>query len=273
MKTKEGGKMDEIWQEMKNTGRLAGRVVYYFATTESTNSFALALARKAQTATGSLVVAESQSAGRGRLGRSWLSPDGAGLYFSLLLRPELAMADLPKITLAAGLALALAIEGQTGCAPALKWPNDLYLAGKKCGGILTETEGVAGPEATVVVVGIGLNVITPEDAFPGVLGHTATSLLAATGMVFQRGPLLAAIVRELEKAVAGLEQGGFPEILAQWRARDIHRGRTVSWLNSQGQVISGLSLGPDQDGLLRIRDASGRLHVVISGDVSLAPPL
>lgn len=264
--------MDAIWREMRETGMLAGHPVHFFAVTESTNTVALALARKAETATGCLVVAEHQSGGRGRLGRSWFSPAGTGLYFSLLFRPDLDLADLPRITLAAGLAVALAIEGQTGCVLGLKWPNDLYLDGKKCGGILTEAEGVSGSAPPAVVVGVGLNVTTAPEDFVDDLAPKATSLLAATGIACQRGALLAVIVRELVRLVARLEQGGFPEILALWRARDVHQGRTVSWLNSQGQVISGLSQGPGQDGLLRIRDGAGRLHTVISGDVSLAEP-
>lgn len=265
--------MDEIWGKMLETSRIAGHPVLFFVETESTNSLALALARKPETATGSLVVAESQSRGRGRLGRSWLSPAGSGLYFSLLLRPELEIADLPKLTLAAGLALARAVAGCANCAPGLKWPNDLYLAGKKCGGILTETEAIAGAGPAAVVIGIGLNVSTREEEFPGDLAGKATSLFAATGQVLDRGQLLLAILRELDLVVPRLEQGDFPGILAQWRTMDIHRNQEVSWVNSQGRVVSGHSLGPDQEGLLRIRDGAGQIHTVISGDVSRSRPV
>jgi len=152
----------------------------------------------------------------------------------------------------------------------LKWPNDLFLHGKKCGGILTETQAVAGAGQTAVVIGIGLNVNTPAEAFSGELRAKATSLFAETGTVHDRGALLAAILAELDIVVARLEQGDFPGILAAWRQRDIHAGLQVSWVNTQGRTITGISLGPDEEGFLHIQDAQGQTHSVISGDISLA---
>ena len=217
------------------------------------------------------MVADSQSGGRGRLeGRIWHSPLGTGLYFSLILRPRLAPADFPKLTLAAGLALCKALENHAQCRPGLKWPNDLFLHGKKCGGILTETQAVAGAGQTAVVIGIGLNVNTPAEAFSGEQRAKATSLLAETAVSHERGPLLTAILAELDLVVARLEQGDFPGILAEWRQRDIHADQPVSWINTQGRLITGISLGPDDEGFLHIRDAQGQIHSVISGDISLA---
>ena len=262
---------DDIWQTMIQTGELGRYPVHFFPSTGSTNDLALALCNTgAPHAT--LVVAESQSAGRGRLaGRTWHSPPGTGLYFSLILRPHLAPADFPKLTLAAGLALCKGLENHTPCRPGLKWPNDLFLHGKKCGGILTETQAVAGAGQTAVVIGIGLNVNTPTEAFAGELHTKATSLSAATGDLYDRGLLITAILAELELAVARLEQGDFPAILAEWRQRDIHAGQQVSWVNTQGRIITGLALGPNEEGFLHIRDAENQIHCVISGDVSLAP--
>ena len=261
---------DNLWQTMILTGELGHHPVHFFPSTGSTNDLALALCNTGAPDT-TLVVADSQSAGRGRLvGRAWHSPPGTGLYFSLILRPRLAPADFPKLTLAAGLALCKGLENHTPCRPGLKWPNDLFLQGKKCGGILTETQGLAGAGQTAVVIGIGLNVNTQPEAFSGELHSKATSLLAATGALYDRGPLLAAILAELNLAVARLEQGDFPAILTEWRQRDIHAGQEVSWVNSQGQIITGISLGPDEEGFLHLRDAQGRVHCVISGDISLA---
>jgi BirA family biotin operon repressor/biotin-[acetyl-CoA-carboxylase] ligase len=121
-----------------------------------------------------------------------------------------------------------------------------------------------------VVIGIGLNVNTPAETFTGELRAKATSLLAETGIPHERGPLLAAILAELDLVVARLEQGEFPSILAEWRQRDIHAGLQVSWVNTQGSIITGTSLGPDEEGFLHIRDAQGQIHSVISGDISLA---
>ncbi len=261
---------DNLWQTMIRTGELGRHPVHFFPCTGSTNDLALALSNTgAPDAT--LVVADSQSAGRGRLtGRTWHSPPGAGLYFSLILRPHLAPADFPKLTLAAGLALCKGLESHTPCRPGLKWPNDLFLHGRKCGGILTETQGLAGAGQTAVVIGIGLNVNTPSESFSGELLTKATSLLAETGTCHDRGPLLAAILTELDLVVARLEQGNFSGILAEWRRRDIHAGRQVSWVNTHGRIVTGISLGPDEEGLLHVRDTQGQSHFVISGDVALA---
>ncbi len=261
---------DDLWQTMIRTGELGRHPVYFFTNTGSTNDLALALSNTGAPDS-TLIVADSQSAGRGRLaGRTWHSPPGTGLYFSLILRPRLAPPDFPKLTLAAGLALCNAIENHAQCQPGLKWPNDLFLHGKKCGGILTETQAVTGAGQTAAVIGIGLNVNTPPEAFPGELRAKATSLLAETGATYERGPLLASILAELDLVVARLEQGGFPAILAEWRQLDIHAGRQVSWVNTQGRIITGISLGPDEEGLLHIRDGQGQNHTVISGDISLA---
>ena len=261
---------NDLWHTMIRTNELGRHPVHFFDCTGSTNDLALALSDTGAPE-GTLVVADSQSAGRGRLeGRIWHSPPGTGLYFSLILRPHLAPADFPKLTLAAGLALCKALESDTQCQPGLKWPNDLFLHGKKCGGILTETQAMAGAGKTAVVIGIGLNVNTPAEAFSGDLRAKATSLLAETGATYERGPMLAAILAELDLVVARLEQGDFPNILAEWRQRDIHAGQMVSWLNNQGRIITGISLGPDEEGFLHIQDAQGQTHSVISGDITLA---
>lgn len=262
--------VDDLWQTMIRTGELGRHPVQFFDCTGSTNDLALVLSNTGAPDS-TLIVADSQNTGRGRLeGRLWHSPPGTGLYFSLILRPHLAPADFPKLTLAAGLALCKALESHAHCQPGLKWPNDLFLHGKKCGGILTETQAVAGAGQTAVVIGIGLNVNTPAEAFVGELRAKATSLLAETGAPYDRGALLAAILAELDLVVARLEKGDFPGILAEWRQRDIHSGLQVSWVNTQGRIITGISLGPDEEGFLHIRDAQGQTHSVISGDISLA---
>lgn len=253
---------------MKETGRLDGRPVHYLAVAESTNSTAMAMAKQGA-APGLAVVAESQSKGRGRLSRSWLSPAGQGLYFSILYRPRLGLNDLAKITLAAGLAVARAVDRLCGCSIKLKWPNDLVLNGKKCGGILTECEMTPGHDLPAVVIGIGLNVTTTADYFPSELHGKATSLLLETDKILQKSDLLRHILTELDRLVTALEQGGFADILAAWKERDFLAGRKLTWVTARGQAVNGISLGPDREGLLHIRDAHGRVHEVLSGDLSL----
>jgi BirA family biotin operon repressor/biotin-[acetyl-CoA-carboxylase] ligase len=258
---------DPDWAAMVATGSLRGRPVHFRAQTASTNDDGLALAREGA-AGGSLVVAEMQSRGRGRLGRQWLSPPGVGLYCSILLRPRLSPADLPKLTLAAGLAASRAVEAVTTLRPWLKWPNDLWLNEKKIGGILAEAGFEQGQP--VVVLGIGLNVNTVPGSFPPDLREKVSSLATQAGREFARSALLATLVEEVEALVARFEREGFAGILADWRQRDATLGRELEWLTPAGQVVRGISLGPDAEGLLWIRDASGREHEVISGDLTLA---
>lgn len=257
---------DLAWHEMTLSGQLGERQVCFLSETASTNDVALAMARNGAP-TGTLVVAEHQSRGRGRLGREWLSPAGVGLYCSLILRPRLDPADLPKLTLGAGLAVSRAVEFVTALRPLLKWPNDLWLAEKKIGGILAEARFDQG--APVVVLGIGLNVNTAPDSFPPELREKVTSLASHSGREFLRSALLAALVDEVMAMLARQEREGFAGILADWRQRDATLGRDLEWLTQTGAAVRGLSLGPDEDGQLRIRDAAGMVHEVLSGDISL----
>jgi BirA family transcriptional regulator, biotin operon repressor / biotin---[acetyl-CoA-carboxylase] ligase len=258
---------DPLWQQLA-TGSLAGRPARLLATTDSTNRDALAEGRRGAAA-GTLIVADGQTGGRGRLGRPWLSPPGTGLYFSVILRPRLAPADLPKITLAAGLAVCQAVEAETGLQPAIKWPNDLLLGGRKFCGILTESELPPGG-VQLAVLGIGININTPAALLPPELREKATSLLDHTGRRYHRGPLLAAILVRLDAVLAQLEKGLFREILSEWRQRDGLAGRRLSWVTPAGTVVTGIGLGPDDEGVLHIRDDAGTEHEVLSGDLKLA---
>jgi len=259
--------IDEGWRKMIEQGALAGFPVRYLERTGSTNQVAIDMA-KIGAPTDTVVAAESQTGGRGRLGRSWHSPAGSGLYFSMIMRPALPPEDLSKITLAAGLALCLAVEKVTDLALMLKWPNDLFLEGRKLGGILAETVNIKG-EPTVVVLGIGLNVNAGAAVFPADLQERATSLLIETGRVYRRSELLAAIVTELQGQVRRFERSGFKGILDDWRKRDLSLGRELAWLTLNGRVVRGVSLGPDDSGQLLIKDAEGKIHEVLSGDLSL----
>ncbi|MFC1524169.1 biotin--[acetyl-CoA-carboxylase] ligase [Thermodesulfobacteriota bacterium] len=262
--------MDEKdrWQRLIDQGLFGERIVRFYQEVGSTNTEALALGRNGLPE-GSLVLAGTQTGGRGRLGRKWLSPGGCGLYFSMILRPELDPGDLPKITLTAGVAVCQAIEEETGIKPLLKWPNDLMRDGCKFGGILTETDAVSGSGRPLVVLGIGLNISTPGDVFPEELRARVTSLVSPKEDTLDRVKLLTGIVRHVEESIRQLEKGEFPMILREFAARDAIRGRELSWLSANGEVVCGISQGLDQDGLLHIRDLQGRIHEVLSGDVQL----
>lgn len=250
---------------------MGSREIIRLSVTESTNSVALDAGAQG-VAPGTVVVAASQTGGRGRLNRSWLSPPGMGLYFSLILRPGLAPEQLPKITLAAGLAICKTVEAEYAVSPQIKWPNDLLLEGGKFGGILTETgpmQNMSPGEKPLVVVGVGLNLFPPEGAFPPELEESSTALSLHVEREIVAEILLEACVHAIEEAVQRLEKGGFPEILKEWIQRDASRDKSLTWVTPKGQKVTGVSLGPDADGVLRIRDESGTIHEVLSGDVSL----
>lgn len=260
---------DAAWRNIKETGRLGRRRVLLLDTTDSTNNAAMALGIAGEPA-GTIVAAETQTSGRGRLGRVWQSPAGTGLYFSIILKPQLDAADLAKITLAAGVAACKAVEDETSLSPLIKWPNDLMLGNKKFGGILTETGAIKEKGATLVILGIGVNVATTMQMLPEELQDKATSLALETGIFFRRGELLAAMVGQIEAAVMKLEGGRFSAILQEFEQRDAIKGLQLRWLTPAGQIVTGVSVGLDRDGTLHIRDDEGQVHQVLSGDVTFS---
>ena len=215
---------------------------------------------------GQVLVAESQTAGRGRMGRSWISAPGASLTFSMLLRPSSVPAArrgwLPLMT---GVAVACAVRDVSGVAASLKWPNDVLAGSRKLAGILAEQSGDA------VVIGVGLNVATPSDALPASpSGLPATSLLVE-GASVSREALLTGILRELERRYAAFRDAPDPArtgLLAEYRALCATLGRSVRVELPGGSVLAGLAEDIDTDGCLLVAPDSGALPVPVSaGDV------
>ena len=268
MKQPEEISESSLWPEINNNSFLTGRRLHLLEQTESTNKLAMEMAR-AEAPAGTIIVAESQTLGRGRLGKTWMSPPGTGLYFSMILRPGLEPAEMPRLTLAAGLAVCQAINLVCKIHPMIKWPNDILLAERKCGGILTEAE-LPGNQSPRIVLGIGLNVSTPVQAFPPELRESATSLQDHAAMPVVRGELLSVLVAEIEKMIYRLKNEEFFTILADWRKRDATKDREMTWVNTSGQKVKGISLGPDSEGRLHIRDNDGNIHEILSGDIRLA---
>lgn len=243
-------------------------------TVDSTNRVAREMADSG-TPHGFAFLAENQTAGRGRLGKTWLSPPGKGLYCTIVVRPELDIQEYSRITLTAGLAVSLILEEFCRLDVQLKWPNDIYIAGRKCGGILVETSSLQNsPDACFALVGIGLNVNGMIDEFPEELRKTATSLFAESAKEYDIFSLFLAIRDRLLHLVSQLVAEGFEEILEQWQKRDMLSGKWMSWVTPGGSVVYGKSLGVDNKGVLLIQDSSGKRHEVLSGDLSLAerPP-
>src|SRR5713226_414341 len=183
---------DMVRQQLK--GSLFGKRIYHFFKTDSTNRVALELGHAGEPE-GAVVLAEEQTAGRGRAGRVWHSERAAGIYVTVLLRPKLSPVQAPLLTMLAGLSAHTAVQALTGLEVDLKWPNDLIVRGKKVGGILTEMHAEPN-QVRFVIVGVGLNV--NQEKFPGELANVATSLRAETGKWHSRMELLVRLLREFE---------------------------------------------------------------------------
>lgn len=248
--------------------------VLFYDTITSTNDKAKELARRGSVH-GSLVVAKSQTAGKGRLGRSFDSKADEGLYFSLMLRPDVSPEHLSGITLVAALAVAKAIDECCNVKTTIKWPNDIYLNGKKLVGILTES----GPD--YVVIGIGINVNTKE--FNTAIKDTATSLYLEAGTLFDKAKLLQSILCKLNALYeAFISSKDLSFILDDYNNALGSIGKEVYIIPQQSTLLSSnpakidttnlppyTCLGIDKDGNLLCRDSSNNVHYVNSGEVSL----
>jgi len=239
--------------------------------TDSTNDDAFALALKGAKH-GFGVIATSQLAGKGRLGKSWISPVGTGLYCSIILRPALPFSEFSKITLTSGLALCKVMETLLPNVPfGLKWPNDLYSDGKKCGGILVESScQTILCQSPFIVVGIGINVNTTYQMFPSELKKRATSLRILSGNDFDICKLYERIHRTLLEHVDKHVCSGFEGILKEWRKRDVLLGKEMQWVTCDKKIITARGMGPDGSGKLLVKDGSGKVYEILSGDVQLA---
>jgi len=225
---------------------------------------------RAGVAEGLVVFAERQTAGRGRLGRKWESVSHKGLWFSLLLRPTFALADWSRLTTWAAVGIARGLEeALPGCRASIKWPNDIYLGGKKAVGILSES--AAGPKG-YAVVGIGVNVNHTRADFPEELLARATSLREAAALdaaPLERHAVAAALLHQLDALYPALEQQ-FASIVAEAQARSFLLGRRITVHGSQDSYeATAEALEPD--GSLRVRCDDGWMRNVSGGEVSVTP--
>lgn len=240
-----------------------GRHIEAYATIESTNTRAVAWAQ-AGAPDGALVIAEEQTAGRGRLGRRWHAPPGSSLLLSLVLRPPLTPAQAQRATMLCASAAVEAIGAVAGLEVRLKWPNDLLIGGRKVGGVLTEL-GCVGSELAFVVVGMGLNVNLDPTQIPEAL-TTPTSLLAERGAPVSRLDLLCALMRAIETRYLALRQGWSPH--QEWRGLLANLGQPVQVV-APSESITGVAEDVDADGALLVRTPDGALRTVLVGDVTL----
>jgi len=214
---------------------------------------------------GTLVLAEEQTQGRGRLGRVWLSERSAGIYCSVILRPPLPASRAPLLTLAAALAIADAAGEITRTEADIRWPNDVLIGGRKCCGILPEMSSEM-ERVKYIVLGFGLNV--NQQQFPAELAGEATSLALAAGRRLSRSEVLGAVLRSLERRYRQLLETGAEAIIAEFECRSsFARGRRVA-VTDEAQQFTGVTGGLDRSGFLLVRRGdTGNLHTVLSGTV------
>jgi BirA family transcriptional regulator, biotin operon repressor / biotin---[acetyl-CoA-carboxylase] ligase len=243
-----------------------GKRIYHYFKTASTNRIALDLGHAGEPH-GTIVIAEEQTGGRGRAGRSWHSEKTSGIYMSALLRPQISPIVAPLITMVAGLAVRDAVQEETGVAADLRWPNDLLAEGKKFCGILTEMYAEPS-QIRFVIVGIGINV--NHAAMPAELAGIATSLRILTGKPQSRLQLTVRLLRHLETYYNRfLAEGAQPILNRFTEVSSYARGKRVRIVTADESYV-GTTDGLESNGLLRVRRDDGRTAVVISGDVSEA---
>lgn len=214
---------------------------------------------------GTLVVAEEQTAGRGRHGRNWLSPPGKGIWMSLLVRPPLVISAAPQMTLVAATALCRALRRETGAEIGIKWPNDLLSGGKKLCGILVESVG-EDEWIRHMAVGIGIDCNLEAEDYPPELAGKATSLLLETGRTFDRGALAGAVLREFDRLYGLYLAEGFSAIRSLWESMSVTIGMRVRH-EAGGRLTEGIAEGLDERGALIVRTAEGERAIVMSGEV------
>lgn len=242
--------------------------VHVHARIDSTNAEAARLAQQGAPE-GTVVIADAQTAGRGRLGRTWHSPPGTGLWLSVVLRPPLPPAACSGITLTAGVAVAEAIEQVTGLKPGIKWPNDVLIDGRKVCGILTEI-AAEWDKVHHLILGIGINVNQTEADLPADLRGSAGSLRLASGGRVSRHHLCVALLDEFARRYPAFQRDGFAAVRADWLRRSVTIGQHVTARSAAG-TVSGIADGVDADGALLIRTENGATVRVTSGEVTLRP--
>lgn len=236
-----------------------GQNIIYKDSVSSTMDEAFALGVKGAQH-GTVVCAETQTKGRGRLGRAWISPPGKGIYASILLRPQVNLNEVAQLTLVSAVALCEALRKVSGVEATIKWPNDILIDGKKVSGILTELNAEMD-RIKFVIVGIGVNVNTLSSQLP----PEGTSLKIEAKKDFSRVEVLREILRSFEKWVGLFETQGFPEVRKRWKELSWTLGKRVKFIEPHGETI-GTAIDLASDGCLLLKKDSGEIVKKISGD-------
>lgn len=245
-----------------------GQTIHFHESLPSTNETAFRLAADGAEH-GEVVVAEQQTAGKGRRGRAWVSPTGLNLYFSAILRPELPPQRAPELTLVAAVALAEALR-EADADARIKWPNDVQIGGRKVAGILTELS--AEPERVhFVVLGVGVNLNAGPEHFPAEVAETATSLSQALGRRVNRALFTTALWGRLEEWLDLHHEVGFDPVRQRWKELSSTLGQEVR-VRTDRSELRGVAEDIDVSGALMVRTAEGSLERVLAGDVEQLRP-
>jgi len=243
-----------------------GQKVLYLPSTHSTNVEAKKRAQ-AGIAEGTLVITDNQTHGRGRFDRTWWSSPGKDLLFSLIFRPLLKASQTFRLTLISSLAVAEAIRQETGLDALIKWPNDIYIKGKKVSGILSES-GMQGDHLEYMIVGIGINVNSTPSKHPAI-EERATSISMELGENFPRITLLTVILALIESYYRGIQKGDFHALKKRWDTLSLINHKKVM-VQTRGCRHEGTAESVDEDGFLVLLDHTGTKRRIVSGDVSLS---
>jgi BirA family transcriptional regulator, biotin operon repressor / biotin---[acetyl-CoA-carboxylase] ligase len=251
--------------ERGEPGRIGWRI-HYFDEIDSTQEAARELAAEG-TAQGAVVIAERQRAGRGRMGRAWHSPPGVNLYVTIIIRPPIEMPDVPCLSLVAGVAAAEALETEAPGIVALKWPNDVWLKGRKAGGIIAEAVTDARNQLACVLLGIGLNLNLAAADIPAELRDKATSVRIATGRPCDRIELANSLFSRLDSRYMETLAHGFAAVRPAWERFSALTGKRVTIVDAKrGQT--GIVKGIDDCGALML-DTGRRIERIAAGEISI----
>ncbi len=248
------------------TERIGARRLICFRETESTNDVAFKLAEEGAPE-GTVVVAESQRRGKGRLGRHWESPPGVNLYCSIILRPPILPQKASQLTFLSAVAVARAVAATTSLQPAIKWPNDVLVEGRKVAGLLNEMSAET-EKVNFVVLGVGININMEQTQFPADLRHPASSLAIEAGGTISRIGVTRAFLKALDALYDDYLAHGYEPVRTEWLDRSNMVGRKVR-VSFHDSEVSGEVMGIDDDGALLLKLPNGRSERVLAGDVTL----
>jgi BirA family transcriptional regulator, biotin operon repressor / biotin---[acetyl-CoA-carboxylase] ligase len=244
---------------------IMGKEIFYYETVGSTNTVAAELSEKISE--GAVVVADGQERGRGRLGRTWISPAGVNIHMSVILRPIMEIRDATLITIMAAVACATALRKATGLDVSIKWPNDLTVSGKKLGGILTDLKTEKGT-IVAAIVGIGINVNSDTDIFPGEVNKIATSVKKETGNLSSREEIAVAVLDEIDKWYTILQGRDNNMLLSEWKRLTSTLGKKVAVIVGE-ETLNGVAEAIDDEGRLLLKLPSGEIKRISSGDLTV----